>query len=189
MNTYITSFLHMIHANPFFWSCALLGTLFFLFQLLLSCFAGMEEDGGTGLHDENSSFKWVSKQTLTGFLMIFGWTALTCENQFALSLEKTLLIGIVAGLFTLVLIALIFAGAKKLRSSGSLFRLEDTIGKEAIVYQRIPKEGIGTISVSLHHMTHEINAITEEGEELPSFVSVRILKQKNQNTVVVTPVQ
>ncbi len=86
-----------------------------------------------------------------------------------------------------LIIRSIFKLAKKLQSSGSVYRIEDAIGKEAYVYQRIPKGGIGKISISLQHLTHEIDAISHIHEDLPSFMRVKIIEKKDDNTVVVTP--
>ena len=75
--------------------------------------------------------------------------------------------------------------AKKLRSPGTVFRIEDAIGKEAMIYQRIPKGGSGKISVSLHHFTYELDAISFEQEDLPSFTFVQIIEKFDEKTVIV----
>jgi hypothetical protein len=75
--------------------------------------------------------------------------------------------------------------AKRLQSTGSVYRIEDAIGKDAYVYQSIPKGGVGKISVSLNHFTHEINAVSYDSKELPSFTLVKIIEKKDDNTVVV----
>ena len=99
----------------------------------------------------------------------------------------TIGISLAAGIFAALIIRSIFKLAKRLRSSGSIYRIEDAIGKEAYVYQRIPKGGVGKISISLQHFTHEIDAISHHSEELPSFMRVKIIEKKDDNTVVVTP--
>jgi hypothetical protein len=95
----------------------------------------------------------------------------------------------IGGLITLLITGLIFRGAKKLHSSGTVFRIEDAIGKEAMVYQRIPKDGAGKISISLHNFTHEIDAVSSLQEELLSFTSVRIIEKVDEKTVRVTPIK
>lgn len=162
--------------SPFFWFCALLGSGLFLLQFLLSFFGGLDEDSDA----DGLKIKWLSKQGITGFLMMFGWSALTCQNQFHLPLTLTLPIAIASGAVTVFVTGLIFKMARKLHSPGTIFNLDDAIGKEATVYQRIPKNGIGKISLSLNQMTHEIDAVTENGEEIPSFAPVRILKKIRQ---------
>ena len=95
--------------------------------------------------------------------MMFGWTSLTCKKEFHLSPFWTVLFGFLAGLVALLASALIFRAAKKLCSPGTVFDLEDAIGKEALVYQRIPKGGVGKISLCLHDLTYEVDAVSLQG--------------------------
>jgi hypothetical protein len=77
--------------------------------------------------------------------------------------------------------------AKKLSSSGSVYRIEEAIGKEGYVYLCIPKGGKGKISVSLQNFTHEIDAISHHAEDLPSFMRVKIIEKCDDTTVIVAP--
>ncbi|MCX6991063.1 MAG: hypothetical protein NTX49_08400 [Chlamydiae bacterium] len=143
-------------------------------------------DGGQDSADAKK-FKWLSLQTITGFLMMFGWTAITCKNEFGLQDSITMGLALTSGLFASLIIRSIFKLAKKLRSSGSIYRIEDAIGKEGYVYLCIPKGGKGKISMSLQNFTHEIDAISHHSEDLPSFMRVKIIKKSDENTVVVAP--
>jgi hypothetical protein len=138
-------------------------------------------------HFDAQNFKWLTKQTVTGFLMFFGWVGLTCKKEFALSPTYSAVFAVVGGLIAVVVTAFIFKMAKKLRSSGAVFRIEDAIGKDAFVYQRIPKNGIGKISISLHNHTHEIDAMSMTHEEISSFTQVQIVKKMDDKIVIVAP--
>lgn len=185
-----SKFTNAMNQSPFFWSCALLGSGMFLIQLLLSFVGGLDSEAPHGDAEMDSvKVKWMSKQAITGFLMMFGWSALTCQRQFNLSMAMTLIIAVAVGIVTVFIIGFIFKMARKLHSSGNVFRLDDAIGKEAMVYQRIPKDGVGKISLSLHHMTHEIDAMSDNGDELPSFISVRILKKASEDLVIVSQIK
>lgn len=145
---------------------------------------------GTGEHsdfDEGdaSHFKWLSKQTITGFLMFFGWTGITCQQEFKLQNSVTLLLSFLVGLLTIFLTGMIFKTARKLQSSGYVFNIEESIGKEASVYQQIPKDGIGKITISLQDCTFEINAISHNREQINSFTRVQVIKKIDDTTVVV----
>lgn len=172
----------LVAKEPIFWFCALAGSGMFIIQFLLTLLgADNSEDADSG------NFKWLSKQGLTGFLMMFGWVGLTCRKEFELSGAVSIAIAFGGGILALVATAFLFNGAKKLRSSGTVFKIEDTIGKEATVYQRISKGGMGKISVSLHSLTYEIDAISHHPEDLLSFTPVQIIKKADENTVVVVP--
>ena len=190
MIEHFSKFKDAMNQSPFFWSCALLGSSMFIIQLLLSFVGDLDNETLNGDAEIDSvKVKWVSKQAITGFLMMFGWSALTCQKQFNLSKTMTLIIAVAVGMVTVFVISFIFKLARKLHSSGNVFNLEDTVGKEAMVYQRIPKDGIGKISLSLHHMTHEIDAMSDNNEELPSFISVRIIKKESDDVVIVTQIK
>ncbi len=191
---YINYFNDLIRSGSIFWFCALSGSGMFLIQFILNIFGGSEQDGfdsgdATDTNDvtDVKKFKWLSIQTITGFLMMFGWTAITCQSEFELQNTTTMGISIASGIFAALLIQSIFKFAKKLQSCGNSYRIEDAIGKEAYVYQSIPKDGCGKISISLHHFTHEIDAVSYNSQELSSFTRVKIIEKKDDNTVIVAP--
>ena len=140
-------------------------------------------------HDffEDGKFKWLTKQAFTGFIMMFGWVGLTCIHQFFLPPLFSILISTGAGIVASGISSFIFHVARKAHSPGSVFKIEEAVGKEALVYHRIPKGGTGKISISLYDLTHEIDAFCEE--EVPSFVSVQIIKKMDDKTVVVVPLK
>ncbi len=173
--------------DPIFWFCALAGSGLFVIQFILSLFGADDHgDSDNGVMDVGQ-FKWLSKQAVTGFLMMFGWVGLTCKKEFALSGFASIVFACAGGCIAIVLSGFILKISRKLRSSGTVFRIEDAVGKEATIYQRIPQGGVGKVTVSLHHFTHEIEAISTAQEDLPSFTSVQIIKIADEKTVIVVP--
>ncbi len=200
MSEYIEYFNELISSGSVFWFCALAGTGMFLIQFALNMSGLVDHDhfdmSDTSFQNHHQididpadirKFKWLSMQTITGFLMVFGWAAITCQSEFALQTSTTIGVSLAAGILAALVIRFVFRIAKKLMSSGDVFQIEETIGKEAYVYQRIPKGGVGKISMTLQNFTHEINAISRHREELSSFVRVKIIGKIDNNTVVVTP--
>lgn len=193
-------FHELVRSGSIFWFCALVGTGMFLIQFVLNM-SGVVDHEGFDMGDASSQnihhldvdpaeirkFKWLSLQTITGFLMVFGWTAITCQSEFALEPATTIGVALLAGIVAAFVIRLIYRIAKKLMSSGDVFQIDETIGKEAYVYQRIPKYGVGKISMTLQNITHEIDAICRHPEELASFVRVKIIDKVDHKTVVVIP--
>ncbi|MBA2368385.1 MAG: hypothetical protein H0V82_05100 [Candidatus Protochlamydia sp.] len=164
----------------------------FLIQFMINLFGMSDQETGHSVESSNDTadvrkFKMFSMQAITGFLMMFGWTAITCQSEFGLPIFQTVVISVASGLFTALIIHSIYKLAKKLQSPGCTYRIEDAIGKEAYVYQSIPKGGAGKISIALNNFTHEINAESDECEELTSFTRVKIIKVKDNQTLIVTP--
>lgn len=185
-------FNELIQSGTFFWFCALTGSGMFFIQFILNIFGSTDQDNFDSATSDAGSdvadarrFKWFSIQTITGFLMMFGWTAITCQSEYGLTVIPTIGLSVASGLFAALLIRFIFNYAKKLQSNGNSYRIEDAIGQEAYIYQSIPKDGIGKISISLQNFTHEIDAISYDSEAVASFTRVKIIEKKDANTVVV----
>ncbi len=185
----ITNLKISIDTYPLFWVCASVGSTLFVIQFMLTLFgADGHEDFDNGTTSIDNNVKWLSKQALTGFLMMFGWTGITCKTEFQLENSMAILISFAAGLLTIFITGYIFKTAGKLHSPGNVFRVEDTIGKEALVYQRIPHVGMGKITVSLQEHSFEVDAISHNQEEINSFAHVQIIKKLDDTTVVVIPI-
>jgi len=186
MIDYILSFKYLIDKDSIFWFCALTGTGMFFIQFILTLF-GIDGDADTDSGEvvEAGKFKWLTRQGLTGFLMIFGFSALSCQKEFGIPTFFTFLISGFLGFLAVFTVGFIFKMTKKLQSSGTVFNIDDAIGKEAYVYQLIPTLGKGKISISIHGLTHEIDAVTFNTEEIPSFSLVSIIKKIDNHTVFV----
>ena len=96
----------------------------FIIQFLLTLFGighdhDMVDDHG---HFDAQNFKWLTKQTVTGFLMFFGWVGLTCKKEFGMSNLASAARAVAGGLIAVVVTAFIFKMAKKLRSPGRCFQ-------------------------------------------------------------------
>lgn len=182
MSFFLEKMTFLLSKEPLFASCAFVASFLFIVQFLSHIF-GAVEDIDTSDPD-SGNFKWFSKQTLTGFLMVFGWVGLTCKNEFETSGAIAILFALGGGVAAFIMTGLLFKTARNLHSSGAVFRIEDSIGKEAIVYQRISNEQIGKISLVLNDVSYEIDAISQSGE-LPSFSRVEIVKKLDEKTVIV----
>lgn len=189
MNNY---FIELVRSGSLFWFCALAGSGMFLIQFIINLFGmGNQDSFDSGEMGQEAAdvraFKWLSMQTITGFLMVFGWAAVTCQYQFGFSGPVTVIVALCSGIIAALIVRSLFKLAGKLRSSGTVYQIEDAIGKEAYVYQNIPKGGKGKVSLSIKNFTHEIDAISKHYEDLPSFMRVKIIEKSDDNTVIVAP--
>lgn len=176
-----------------FWICAISGSLFFLINTIISFTSGLDnstdisshEISHDGIDGSDASFHLISLTSLTGFVMMFGWTGLAALEQAQLNAGISFLIAGLAGFITMYITALLFKSARKLISSGSVFEIENSVGKKGTVYAKIPKGGKGQIQVILADMTREIDAVSEDSEEIESNKSVEVVKVLDNTTVVV----
>lgn len=180
------SFQEWMIGDSFYWFCALVGSGMFAIQFCLNLIGlGEQVDIDDGGIADAGKFKWLSRQAITGFLMMFGWGALTCQKEFNLERIPTIGIALICGVITILATGFIFRIAKKLHSNGTVFKIEDTIGQEAVVYQRIPRNGLGKISVCIENLVREIDACSSNSQEIPSFVRVKIINKVDDKTVAV----
>jgi hypothetical protein len=173
---------------------SLSGSVILVIQLILNLFGLShhydigDTDIGTGEID-TSNFKWLSKQALSGFFMMFGWVGLSCLKEFEFNVLLSSAIAFIAGVLAMFVSGFIFKMAGKLHSPGTVFKIEDAIGLEAIIYYRILKKDKGRVSISINNLTREIDAIALNEEEIPSFTKVKIINKVDENTVSVVPVK
>ncbi len=186
----LQQFSTIVSQDTLLWFAALSGSGMLVIQFSLNFLGIMDSEGGDhGIDFDAREVKWLSKQAITGFLMMFGWIGLACKKEFGLTTLYSAGFGLLGGLMALLVTGLIFKMAKRLHSPGNRFSLDDAIGKEATVYNQISKNGTGKISLSLYDLTHEVNAISLTGEEIASFTQVKIIKKADERTVFVSPVR
>lgn len=184
----------VLNKETFFWFFALSGSVILVIQLILNLF-GLSDHHDIGDTDidtgeiDTSNFKWLSKQGLSGFFMMFGWIGLSCLKEFEFNVLLSLAIAFIAGVLAMFVSGFIFKMARKLHSSGTVFKIEDAIGQEAMIYQRILKKDKGKILISLNNLTREIDARALNEEEIPSFTKVKIINKVDENTVSVVPIK
>ena len=181
-----------------FWLCAIAGTLFFLLRVIMMLFTGDIDDTGdvgdvadtadTNGFDDSSdaAFQIVSINSITAFIMMFGWSGLTAYVQYSLHPFMSMVIAFSAGTLVLLITAYLFHLALKLVSKGAQFSIEKTVGMVAKVYQQIPSNGTGRIQLTIPgDLMRELDAVSDKKEKIESFVPVKIVKVIDANTVSV----
>lgn len=184
-----------------FWFCALAGTVFFILRVVLMVIGGTLDTGGDvdlgpDAHMDmghpghagtvsDTHFEFISINSITAFIMMFGWIGLTCHKQFLLNGGLSVIIGFLAGVGCMLITAYLFKLARKLVSKGSVFSVDQVVGKRGTVYQRISADGRGKINVELNDSTREIEAIAEDKQDIDSFQTVEVVRVVDQRTVAV----
>lgn len=178
-----------------FWICAVGGTVFFILKTLLMIVAGIDHDldvnhdattlGHEGVDGSDAAFKLLSINSLTGFVMMFGWIGLSAYKQFYLSGTGSFVVAFVGGSITFFITAKLFKAAGSLVDPGSQFRISETIGMSATVYQSIPAEGKGQIQIDSSGLTRELDAVSKDGESISSGQMIKVVEIIDPHTVAV----
>jgi hypothetical protein len=158
--------------------CALVGGVLFGIRLVLQL-VGMGADhvdiavshdpaGG----DSDASFKIISLQGVTAFLLMFGlvgWVML--HNGLGVGWSIAGATG--AGTVMMLLIAWIYRTFMRFQSSGTL-DLTNAVGAEGTVYLRIPAGGTGKIQVTVQGRLLTLDAVSDAKEEIKSGGRVKV---------------
>ncbi|MGE0568348.1 MAG: NfeD family protein [Bacteroidia bacterium] len=172
-----------------FWFTAIPASLIFIVQTIMTFVGadaseGLEADFDSNLDGGDAPFQLFSLRNLINFLLGFSWTGISLYNSVS---NHTVLIGIafIIGCAFVFLFFIIIKQLQKLSEDNS-FNIQNTLGKTADVYLKIPanKSGKGKVLISIKGATHELMAMTE-GEELPSNAVVKVAKIENNEIVIV----
>lgn len=183
-----------------FWLTAIAGTVFFFLRVAMMIVGGFGDDvgGSDGANVDadasaphhsddgaDTSFKLVSLNSITGFIMMFGWAGLASYLQFHLGEVLSFALAFLVGLICMVITASLFRMALKLSSPGARFNVYDALNTDAEVYLRIPATGVGKVKISANGESRIINAVSEEKKEIESFQRVTVVRIVNSDTVSV----
>ena len=175
-----------------FWVIAAVSSLVFVIQTVIT-FLGMGADvdfdadlasGVDGL-DGDSFAGFFSFRNLVNFLLGYGWAgtllADTIESRGWLQLAA---VGV--GLTFVIAFLIMFRLLMKLAHDGT-FRISECVGLQASVYLRIPagRSDKGKVMVSVKGATHEVDAITDDGDMIPTGGTVKIISVVADDTVLV----
>jgi len=151
---------------------ALLGTLVFLLNLLLSLVKST--DLAESIEAE-TSFKFLSFQGLSSFAMIFGWSAVALNLEFGLSTFLSGLAATVSGSATVMILRKLYKIIHGLHRSGTL-DMANALLEEGVVYLRIPAGGVGKIQVPIQGRLCTLDAESKESDTIESGERVQVVE-------------
>lgn len=150
-----------------FWYMAIPSSIIFLIMTVLTFIGmdstdGLEADFEGDTESSGGAFQLFTLRNLISFLTVFSWTGIVClKNEMSLTISITL--GLILGFLMVVILSSMFYFISRLQVDYSP-DIKNTIGKQAIVYLRIPKNGIGQISVSFGGTSRIVKATAKEND-------------------------
>ena len=170
-----------------YWGIAALASLFFLI-IVITTFIGGDLDGDPGDFDtdiDGGAFQVFTFRNIVGFFTLFGWTGIACIRG-GLSTPAVIIISLVCGAAMMFAMAGLFYFVSKMVQSGSL-KMENAIGAVGEVYLKIgPKRStIGKIQVKVQGNLRELEAITDEDEELVMGNVIKVVQVINDQLLLV----
>ncbi|MBN1427570.1 MAG: NfeD family protein [Anaerolineae bacterium] len=192
-----------------YWGAAIVGGTFFVLRTILmlvgmghhdfdanfdgdidhdihfdSAHGDVSDHGDTSDHsDSDFSFKFLSLQGLTAFLMMFGLVGLTLL-QSKLHIIVTLAGGCLAGVLTVRLLGLLFGQMKHLQSDGTL-DIQNAVGQSGSVYLTIPGQGTGQVQVPVQGLLRIFDAASKGEQAIPTGEKITVTGVVDNNTLIV----
>lgn len=172
-----------------FWGCAVVASLIFLVQMVLTLI-GMDSSDmdvdfdGANTMDLGGGLNLFTIKNFIGFLVGFGWAGVCFYNSITSSI-LLILVAVIVGLLFVGIFVVIYKQTKKLEHNGA-FQIDEVKGTTVSVYLRIPAQGSGKgkVQVSQNGSVHELDALTD-GEEIPSGTKVKVVEIVDNETVKV----
>ena len=168
--------------------------IIFLIMLLL----GFDTDEFDGIGTPDVDIDGINDDPITGiaglkvltlrgalvFLAIGSWTAFLLVSS--IGIWWGLLIGMVVGVGAAFIQALAFRATLRLESAGNM-DYSNAVDKAGTVYIRIPKQrtGKGKISMIIQDRLAEIDAVTDEKEDIMPKASITVVGLVDSSTVIV----
>lgn len=174
-----------------FWGIALFFSFLFLLQVVLSFVTG-DSEGSVGDADEyisgdaGAGHQFFTIKNLIAFFTIFGWTGVACLKG-EMSKGAAIAIAVLAGSVVVLIMAFLFKSMSKLKQSGTL-QIKNAVGLIAETYLFIPPKrgGFGKVHVKVQGSLHELQAITDDEEQISTGKLVKITDVINDAVLLVT---
>lgn len=188
LSEFIRWFLDLKGFEFILWCIALLFTLLFILQTIVSFFIGdghgdIDVAGDDG-HGDGSSF--FTLRNMIAFFTMFGWTGLAALKS-GLPDFAVVLIAVLAGVATVYLLYFLMQKTSKLRQSGTL-QMKNAVSQVGETYLRIPakRSGMGKVQVQVQGRLMELDAMTDDGEDIATGVPIRVVNTLNERILLVT---
>jgi len=179
--------------QKYFWIIACCASLIFIIQTIMT-FVGLGTDADVDAGPMDGAVDSVEDGELSGvfsfrnlinFLLGYGWAGALLFG----SIDKRWLLQIIAigvGLLFVLAFVFMFRQVMKLSHDGS-FQMKEAVGLKADVYLRIPaaRSGRGKVQVSVKGSVHEIDAVTDSKEEIPTGGQVKIVDALGNDLLLV----
>lgn len=179
----------------FYWGVAIFATIIFVIQTTMSFIGIGDADDASAAQmsvetaddglDDAGAMHLLSIRNVVYFLLGFGWSGVsfwaTIPNPVFLAI-----VSIVVGCSFVGIFLYLFRQMMRLQSNGA-FDINDAVGKVCDVYLRIPPSGhgLGKVQISFNGSIHELDAMSETEESIPSGSRVRVLRVVEKHILIV----
>ncbi len=173
-----------------YWGLAIPFTLIFIIQMILTFIGGEVDAGGDTDFDVEGDvgvgFQFFTLKNFIGFFTIFSWAGIASLDS-GYSTEVSLIISTVGGLIMMTVMAAMFYFFSKLTDDGTM-NINNAKGGVGEVYLKIQggRGNIGKVLIKVQGSLRELEAITDDEEDLPMGAVVNVKDVINDNMLLVS---
>lgn len=170
---------------------ALVGTLFFVLRLLFALFgfdADTDVDGDFDGSASDASFSLFSLLSILAFLMGAGWMGLAARLEWGLARPWAFLLAMGFGTFMMLTASGLMFLLRRMTEEGQ-YDLATSVGRTGRAYVNIPAKGKGQgqVEVVVSGRKKVLPAVSGGGK-IASFTAVRIVEVRDDESLVVEPI-
>ena len=165
---------------------ALFATTFYIVKMLMFALFGgdveVHSDFNTSFESE-TSFDFISIQSVLAFLMGFGWMGLTCMKVWGVRTILSAVIAIAFGLVLMFVSAYLMYCVKKLNKS---VKKDMTLAEGCVAkaYTNFEPKGQGQIEITVNKQLSVEEAVNTTDEHIKAFEEVKVVKYENNKLYI-----
>ncbi|MBC8413428.1 MAG: NfeD family protein [Nitrospira sp.] len=133
--------------------------------------------------DADVSFKLISIDGLTSFLLMFGLVGYALYRQSGSGALIAVSGGTIAGLASVWVMGKLFAFIHGLQSRGNI-DISTSVGSNGTVYLTIPANGIGRVTINFNNHLREYDAKSHSKQEIKTGTPIKVIWVEG-NTLIV----
>ena len=135
--------------------------------------------------DGMDALRIFSIRGIIAFLVVFGWVGFVMDRA-GVMLLITVPVAAVCGFLMMLVLALLMRTVMRLRNDGNLDN-RNALGVSGRVYLTVPpaRTGEGKVNILLQGTYVERDAVTDEGEPIPTGCEIVVIGLSGQTTLVV----
>ena len=173
-----------------YWVIALLFSALFITQVILS-FAGGDADAmgdADAFVDEDAGLgsQYFTFKNLVAFFTMFGWMGVA-GTKAGWSQPVVILVALIAGTTLVFILAFLLSRMLRLQQSGTM-QIKNAINTIGSTYLPIPaaRKGTGKVQLKVQGSVHELQALTDDTDDIPTGRMVKVTGVIGTDLLVVT---
>lgn len=172
-----------------FWITSIIGSVLFLIMMVMTFIGGVGDVDGDMDSDfdaDGGGFHFFTIKNLIAFFTIFGWSGIAALDYFEDNRIAVVGIATFCGILMMIIMATLFYLISKLNDSGTL-DIKNAVGSTGDVYLTVgaKRASIGKVNVRIQGALRELEALTDETEDLKTGTVIEVLDVTNNGILIV----